>query len=170
MDVRSAALCGQAGAVALPAATTALAAESVAGCVLGGPATAEDSVEKGPTGVAMEVDESVQTAVAAAAADAAHAPAADPAASVLYLTASMPPPPARVYVSPVLHRDPQKAPEYSADIYTYWRKLELVHVPRPHPGRSFDISANMRAILVDWLVEVADECARAACALRACGA
>jgi len=48
--------------------------------------------------------------------------------------------------------------EYDDEIYTYLRKAELSRRPRSnYMHRQTDITANMRSILVDWLVEVAEE-------------
>lgn len=60
------------------------------------------------------------------------------------------------------HRlDPQRCTEYVTDLVTYYRTHELKH----RPSTSYigigeiqtDITAHMRAILIDWLVEVAEE-------------
>ncbi|XP_013403633.1 G2/mitotic-specific cyclin-A [Lingula anatina] len=49
-------------------------------------------------------------------------------------------------------------PEYTGDIYTYLREAERRHRPKPEYMRKQpDITTNMRCILVDWLVEVAEE-------------
>lgn len=57
--------------------------------------------------------------------------------------------------------DPQMCRVYASDIYEYLRAMETDPRRRPLPdyiGRvQKDISANMRGILVDWLVEVAEE-------------
>ncbi|KAJ3658494.1 hypothetical protein Zmor_010229 [Zophobas morio] len=48
--------------------------------------------------------------------------------------------------------------EYRDDIYAYLREHELRH--RPKPGyimKQPDVTENMRAVLVDWLVEVTEE-------------
>ncbi|KAG7204794.1 hypothetical protein KM043_005201 [Ampulex compressa] len=48
--------------------------------------------------------------------------------------------------------------EYRADIYNYLRIAETQHRPKPgYMRKQVDISYSMRAILVDWLVEVAEE-------------
>lgn len=48
--------------------------------------------------------------------------------------------------------------EYAADIHTYIKDAELLHRPvTTYMKKQSDINANMRAILVDWLVEVAEE-------------
>ncbi|XP_076446900.1 G2/mitotic-specific cyclin-A-like [Babylonia areolata] len=52
----------------------------------------------------------------------------------------------------------EEVPEYSADIYEYLLSVE--HRNRPRPGfmkRQEDVTLAMRSILVDWLVEVAEE-------------
>lgn len=47
---------------------------------------------------------------------------------------------------------------YLDDIYKYLRDCEERHRPKPHYMRKqSDITAGMRAILIDWLVEVAEE-------------
>jgi len=49
-------------------------------------------------------------------------------------------------------------PEYAADIYQYLREAEVCHKPRPnYMSKQTDITSSMRWILVDWLVEVAEE-------------
>lgn len=48
--------------------------------------------------------------------------------------------------------------EYKEDVYTYLREAELKHRPKPgYMKKQPDITASMRTILVDWLVEVAEE-------------
>jgi len=47
---------------------------------------------------------------------------------------------------------------YLADIYKYLRDCEARHRPKPHYMRKqADITPGMRSILIDWLVEVAEE-------------
>ncbi|XP_078430298.1 cyclin-A3-1-like isoform X2 [Wolffia australiana] len=57
--------------------------------------------------------------------------------------------------------DPQLCPQYAADIYRYLRSMEVEAKRRPDGDYiekvQKDVTANMRAILVDWLVEVAEE-------------
>lgn len=49
-------------------------------------------------------------------------------------------------------------PEYAEEIYTYLREAELRNRPRVrYMKRQPDITTSMRSILVDWLVEVAEE-------------
>lgn len=49
-------------------------------------------------------------------------------------------------------------PEYAEDIYRYLREAELRHRPKPgYMRKQPDITPSMRSILVDWLVEVAEE-------------
>ncbi|XP_066948193.1 G2/mitotic-specific cyclin-A [Macrobrachium rosenbergii] len=49
-------------------------------------------------------------------------------------------------------------PEYAEDIYKYLRQAEVFHKPRVnYMAKQTDITASMRWILVDWLVEVAEE-------------
>ncbi|XP_076249805.1 cyclin A [Calliopsis andreniformis] len=48
--------------------------------------------------------------------------------------------------------------EYRADIYSYLRTAETQHRPKPgYMKKQPDITYSMRSILVDWLVEVAEE-------------
>ncbi|XP_012164882.1 cyclin-A2 [Bombus terrestris] len=48
--------------------------------------------------------------------------------------------------------------EYRADIYNYLRAAEIQHRPKPgYMKKQPDITYSMRSILVDWLVEVAEE-------------
>ncbi|RXG58415.1 Cyclin-A1 [Armadillidium vulgare] len=48
--------------------------------------------------------------------------------------------------------------EYAQDIYSYLRNAEVCHKPRVnYMQKQTDITASMRWILVDWLVEVAEE-------------
>ncbi|KAK3231280.1 hypothetical protein Dsin_003161 [Dipteronia sinensis] len=57
--------------------------------------------------------------------------------------------------------DPQMCEPYVTDIYDYLRNMEVEPKRRPLPDYiekvQKDISANMRGILVDWLVEVSEE-------------
>jgi cyclin A len=57
--------------------------------------------------------------------------------------------------------DPQLCKPYASDIYSYLRSMESQAKRRPATDYiaavQFDVSPNMRAILVDWLVEVAEE-------------
>lgn len=49
-------------------------------------------------------------------------------------------------------------PEYADEVYTYLRELERKHRPKPtYMRRQPDITNVMRCVLVDWLVEVAEE-------------
>ncbi|KAK2169775.1 hypothetical protein LSH36_7g15015 [Paralvinella palmiformis] len=49
-------------------------------------------------------------------------------------------------------------PQYSSDIYAYLREAELRNRPKTgYMRKQPDITINMRSILVDWLVEVAEE-------------
>ncbi|KAG5345141.1 CCNA2 protein, partial [Acromyrmex charruanus] len=48
--------------------------------------------------------------------------------------------------------------EYRADIYNYLRTSESLHRPKPgYMKKQPDITYSMRSILIDWLVEVAEE-------------
>ncbi|CAN4092634.1 unnamed protein product [Withania somnifera] len=57
--------------------------------------------------------------------------------------------------------DPQMCTPYVSDIYDYLRKMEIEEKRRPLPDYlekvQKDVSATMRGILVDWLVEVSEE-------------
>ncbi|KAK7383193.1 hypothetical protein VNO78_28866 [Psophocarpus tetragonolobus] len=57
--------------------------------------------------------------------------------------------------------DPQLCGPYVSDIYDYLRTMEVDAGKRPLPDYvqkvQKDINANMRGVLVDWLVEVAEE-------------
>ncbi|CAI5524508.1 unnamed protein product [Closterium sp. Naga37s-1] len=57
------------------------------------------------------------------------------------------------------HGDPQMCTKYAAEIYANMRDGERRHRPTMalEEGRGGDISAAMRGILMDWLVEVAEE-------------
>ncbi|CAN6356737.1 unnamed protein product [Urochloa humidicola] len=84
----------------------------------------------------------------------AAAAAADPDSS-----ASSSPP--RAAAASAASGDPQLGGSYASDIYAYLRALEVE--PRRRPRSDYieaiqsDVTANMRTILVDWLVEVAEE-------------
>ncbi|XP_011501243.1 PREDICTED: cyclin-A1 [Ceratosolen solmsi marchali] len=48
--------------------------------------------------------------------------------------------------------------EYRSDIYNYFKSIEVLHRPKPgYMKKQPDINYSMRTILVDWLVEVAEE-------------
>ncbi|GAB4852282.1 cyclin [Ancistrocladus abbreviatus] len=57
--------------------------------------------------------------------------------------------------------DPQMRPDYVSDIYDYLRNVEMEMKRRPLADYiekiQKDVSADMRGVLVDWLVEVAEE-------------
>ncbi|GFY95972.1 similar to CYCLIN A3;4 [Actinidia rufa] len=57
--------------------------------------------------------------------------------------------------------DPQMCASYASDIYKYLHCMEMEVKRRPLPDYiekvQKDVNANMRGILVDWLVEVAEE-------------
>ncbi|XP_004252819.2 G2/mitotic-specific cyclin C13-1-like [Solanum lycopersicum] len=57
--------------------------------------------------------------------------------------------------------DPQMCTAYVSDIYDYLHQMEIEKKRRPLPDYlenvQKDVSANMRGVLVDWLVEVTDE-------------
>lgn len=49
-------------------------------------------------------------------------------------------------------------PEYAQDIHNYLKKAETKYRPKPqYMRKQVDINCSMRSILVDWLVEVAEE-------------
>lgn len=49
-------------------------------------------------------------------------------------------------------------PEYAQDIHNYLKKAQLKHAAKPlYMRKQVDVNASMRAILVDWLVEVSEE-------------
>ena len=48
--------------------------------------------------------------------------------------------------------------DYAEEIYQYMREQELKHRPKPgYMRKQPDITNSMRCILIDWLVEVAEE-------------
>jgi len=52
-------------------------------------------------------------------------------------------------------RDPQRASEYAADIFAHLLDTESLFLPKPeYMEEQADINGKMRAILIDWLVEV----------------
>ncbi|KAF5740639.1 putative cyclin A [Tripterygium wilfordii] len=57
--------------------------------------------------------------------------------------------------------DPQMCAPYATDIYDYLHKMEVESKRRPLPDYiekvQKDVTPNMRGVLVDWLVEVAEE-------------
>ncbi|XP_029021671.1 cyclin-A2 [Betta splendens] len=54
--------------------------------------------------------------------------------------------------------DVNEVPEYAAEIHTYLRQMELKNRPKAgYMKKQPDITNSMRAILVDWLVEVGEE-------------
>ncbi|OVA14121.1 Cyclin [Macleaya cordata] len=57
--------------------------------------------------------------------------------------------------------DPQLYAPYASDIYEYLHSMEIENKRRPIPDyiekMQKDVTTNMRGILVDWLVEVAEE-------------
>lgn len=64
-------------------------------------------------------------------------------------------------VPPIEHNqtvDIFSVPEYSQDIYHYLKETESKHMPKwNYMGKQPDITFSMRTILVDWLIEVAEE-------------
>merc|ERR1719357_2342696 len=54
--------------------------------------------------------------------------------------------------------DVNEVPEYAAEIHTYLREIEVKSRPKAgYMKKQPDITNSMRAILVDWLVEVGEE-------------
>ena len=51
-------------------------------------------------------------------------------------------------------KDPMFAPEYAADIFENLRKRELDFLVEDYLKNQAEITETMRAILIDWLVEV----------------
>lgn len=49
---------------------------------------------------------------------------------------------------------PQLCSEYVKDIYRYLHELELQQAVKPHYMTGYDITGRMRALLIDWLVQV----------------
>ncbi|PRQ47239.1 putative cyclin [Rosa chinensis] len=55
-------------------------------------------------------------------------------------------------------KNPLAVVEYVEDLYTYYRKMEgFSCVPPDYLEQQFDINEKMRAILIDWLIEVHDK-------------
>ncbi|KAJ4806295.1 Cyclin family protein [Rhynchospora pubera] len=58
-------------------------------------------------------------------------------------------------------QDPQMVAEYASDIYQYLRSMEMEPKRRPLSNYmetvQVDLTANMREVLIDWLVDVAEE-------------
>ncbi|XP_030224006.1 cyclin-A2 [Gadus morhua] len=55
-------------------------------------------------------------------------------------------------------QDPSEVPEYAKEIHTYLREVEVKMRPKAgYMKKQPDITGSMRAILVDWLVEVGEE-------------
>lgn len=50
--------------------------------------------------------------------------------------------------------DPYQAPQYAQDIFTYFKQRELKFIPRNYMEQQSELTSDMRAVLVDWLVEV----------------
>ncbi|KAJ8511296.1 hypothetical protein OPV22_001730 [Ensete ventricosum] len=52
-------------------------------------------------------------------------------------------------------KDPLAAVEYVEDIYSFYRQIEVTSCVSPdYMSNQFDINEKMRAILIDWLIEV----------------
>jgi hypothetical protein len=64
-----------------------------------------------------------------------------------------------VNIDAAFANDPRYATTYANDIYAFRKQHELLYRPQGDFLKNFqsDITPNMRAILVDWLVEVAEE-------------
>jgi cyclin A len=61
-------------------------------------------------------------------------------------------------LDPTHRSDPQECNHYVNEIYAYLQELEVQYQISPHfMQNQRDINAQMRAILIDWLVEVAEE-------------
>lgn len=55
----------------------------------------------------------------------------------------------------LMSEDPQNVTEYLGDIFNRLEESEANHMPRPeYMDMQIDINAKMRAILIDWLIEV----------------
>ncbi|XP_063819432.1 G2/mitotic-specific cyclin-B1 isoform X2 [Pseudophryne corroboree] len=50
--------------------------------------------------------------------------------------------------------NPMLCSDYVKEIYCYLRELEAEQAIKPHPLQGQEINGNMRAILIDWLVQV----------------
>lgn len=50
--------------------------------------------------------------------------------------------------------DPVQVPQYARDIFTYYKERELSFKVEPYMHQQKSLTTSMRAILVDWLVEV----------------
>ncbi|KAI9015559.1 cyclin-like protein [Hyaloraphidium curvatum] len=58
-------------------------------------------------------------------------------------------------LGPMVELDPLMVSEYADDIYSYWRSLELKLLPDPgYMHRQPELSWDMRATLVNWMVQV----------------
>nr|CAH0099145.1 unnamed protein product [Daphnia galeata] len=50
--------------------------------------------------------------------------------------------------------DPFQTPQYAQDIFLYFKQRELKFIPRRYMDQQTELTCDMRAVLVDWLVEV----------------
>jgi len=50
--------------------------------------------------------------------------------------------------------DPFQAPQYAQDIFNYFKQRELKFIPCRYMDKQSELTCDMRAVLVDWLVEV----------------
>eukprot|EP00931_Biecheleriopsis_adriatica_P067795 TRINITY_DN41865_c0_g1_i1.p1 TRINITY_DN41865_c0_g1~~TRINITY_DN41865_c0_g1_i1.p1 ORF type:complete len:513 (-),score=116.02 TRINITY_DN41865_c0_g1_i1:64-1443(-) len=71
------------------------------------------------------------------------------------LSSQSPCSPSEVEMDPVLAEDPQYVADYVSDIYKHLHQEEVLMRPAPdYMDRQMQVNAKMRAILVDWLVDV----------------
>lgn len=50
--------------------------------------------------------------------------------------------------------DPFQTPQYAQDIFLYFKQRELKFIPERYMDKQTELTCDMRAVLVDWLVEV----------------
>lgn len=50
--------------------------------------------------------------------------------------------------------DPFQTPQYAQDIFLYFKQRELKFIPQRYMDQQTELTCDMRAVLVDWLVEV----------------
>jgi len=50
--------------------------------------------------------------------------------------------------------DPFQTPQYAQDIFLYFKQRELKFIPECYMDKQTELTCDMRAVLVDWLVEV----------------
>ncbi|XP_062204163.1 cyclin-A3-2-like [Phragmites australis] len=113
-----------------------------------------------PAAASAAAAEARRSAMTDSNSSSSSSPLRAPAAAEADRSASSSPPRAAA-AADAASGDPQLCGSYASDIYTYLRSLELE--PRRRPRADYieavqvDVTANMRTILVDWLVEVAEE-------------